>query len=65
MIFNLTNYLHYPVKLQLKAIYCFKNSFGFGDEEIYISEPFNKENNCKSWANNSAYCIEEENDGKN
>jgi hypothetical protein len=30
-----------------------------------LNEPFNKLNNCKSWANNSVYNIKEENDGKN
>ena len=30
-----------------------------------MNEPFNKLNNCKSWANNSVYNIKEENDGKN
>jgi hypothetical protein len=42
-----------------------KNSICFGDEEIKIFEPFNQEGNCKSWAENSIYCIKEENDGKN
>jgi hypothetical protein len=37
----------------------------FGDEEIQITEPFNKVNNCKSWANNGVFCIEEANDGTN
>jgi hypothetical protein len=30
-----------------------------------LNEPFNKENNCTSWANNSIYNIEEKNEGKN
>jgi hypothetical protein len=65
MIFNLTNLENYPVIAKQRAITCFKDSICFGDEEIKIIEPFNRENHCKSWANNTVYCIKEDNDGTN
>ena len=65
MIFNLTKFKVYPVNIKHRAIACFKNSMCFGDEEIQMTEPFNKINNCKSWANNGVFCIEEAIDGTN
>jgi hypothetical protein len=37
MIFNLSNFENYPVKIKSKAISCFSDSICFGDEEIKIA----------------------------
>jgi hypothetical protein len=65
MIFNLSYNINYPVKVQERAITCFKDSLCFGDEELMIKEPFNKHNHCKSWANNMVFRINDYKDGSN
>jgi hypothetical protein len=59
MLFNFTTHTSFPCNNPSEAIYCSKN-YGpyFGSLELSAwDEPFNKENACSSWTNDSGYNI--------
>jgi hypothetical protein len=67
MLFNLTTHASFPCKDPSKAIYCSKDRgphFGYAELSA-IDEPFNKENACYSWTNDSVYSIPENSEGIN
>jgi hypothetical protein len=58
-LFNLTNRTSFPCKWHKKAIGCSKDYgpyFGLGELGV-AGEPFNKQDACVSWANDSGYKI--------
>jgi len=62
ILFNLTQEVSYPIVKADKAIFCFKNNGPcFGDEELYVGEPFFDENHCKSFAGQHSYDIKTKN----
>ncbi len=58
MLFNLSSQRQFPVKDEGMAIYCY-SGFGpfFGNYELAAYEPFNGDNKCESYANESGYKI--------
>ena len=67
MLFNLTKHTSFPCLLKERAITCYKYRgprFGYGELSVY-HEPFNKENACKSFANNDVYRIPKNDEGIN
>ena len=67
MLFNLTTHASFPCKGPSSAIFCDKD-YGplFGREELKaLVEPFNKENACISYTNDSAYNIPLNSEGIN
>jgi hypothetical protein len=67
MLFNLTTHTSFPCIKPSVAIRCRKyNGPCFGDGELSASfEPFNKENGCISWTNDSVYKIPRNSEGIN
>jgi hypothetical protein len=69
MLFNLTTHTSFPCKDPSEAIECRNDSgplFGNIFEDLSaLSEPFNKENACRSWTNRSIYEIPRNSEGIN
>jgi hypothetical protein len=60
MLFNLSSQRQFHVKDEGMAIYCGSGCGPyFGYEELFAFEPFNGDNKCASYANNSGYKIPE------
>jgi hypothetical protein len=67
MLFNFTTHTSFPCKEPSEAILC-REDLGpyFGNEELSAAfEPFNKENACRSWKNDSSYRILRNSEGIN
>jgi hypothetical protein len=67
MLFNLTTHASFPCKHPSYAIRCYKDSGArFGSWElIAANEPFNKENACRSYTNETPYRIPLNSEGIN
>ena len=66
MLFNLTTHASFPCIKPSMAIFCHKYAGPyFGSRELSAYEPFNKENACRSWTNDSAYNIPRNSEGIN
>ena len=66
MLFNLTTHTSFPCKYPSRAILCSKdNGPYFGLRELSAYEPFNKENACSSYTNDSGYSIPRNSEGIN
>ena len=62
MLFNLTEERSYSILQPEKAIYCFKYAGPcFGNEELYLEQPFNGENLCRSFSNQGVFDIKTKN----
>ncbi len=67
MLFNFTTHTSFPCKKPSYAIFCEKvRGPFFGVPELSaFDEPFNQENACHSWTNNSGYSIPHNSEGIN
>jgi hypothetical protein len=68
MLFNLTTHTSFPCIDPSIAIWCTKDYgpyFGFWGELSAFYEPFNEENACRSYTNDSGYNIPRNSEGIN
>jgi hypothetical protein len=67
MLFNFTTHTSFPCNIPSEAIYCKKDYgpyFGSGELSAFY-EPFNKEDACISYTNDSGYRIPSNSEGIN
>ena len=66
ILFNLTTHRLFKSKDHSKAIKC-SRGLGpcFGDEELIAFEPFNRENQCRAYVNQSGYRVDKDQENYN